>query len=284
MSTYLEDVSQAFLHSDPATFGTSGATGAELGALRGLYRESGGNRDATLQTIVDEGYPMPTTVTAEMVALTGAIHACGVALHLAEIRGVEGKEATYESYTAKNRFDRFVSLHLPKDLRTEWSQPSPRESGFDNPTIEYPDGVDSDFIYGVAKPHRYFPAQTMRHLEFARLGKLDEKTKSNLLIADEADLSKFTIDWEELIPTIESATDTTVLAGNIGAQIASQLLKNGLNTQQVAAILAEGYSTRGVKQEHGNIPEANEVYSALLASLALSSETKDVADSLSSRL
>ena len=78
--------------------------------------------------------------------------------------------------------DRFVALHIPKSLRTEWDAPIEREKGIDNPNISYPEGVDADFVYGVAKPSRYLPTQTMRHVEFARLGKLDEATQNDMLL------------------------------------------------------------------------------------------------------
>ena len=170
--SYHEQVANIFLSSPIEEFGDAHATAAELGALRELYIKSGKDRDVTLYAISDSGYPLPEQVTPEEVALSGAAHACGVAIDLAVTRGIEGKDATYESYTVKNRFDRFVAMHLPKHLRTSWDEPIERQQAYINPKIVYPDGVNDSLIHGIAKPHRYFPAQTMRYLEFARLGKL----------------------------------------------------------------------------------------------------------------
>lgn len=275
LPNYPQEVANTFLNSPAETFGDAHATTAELVALRHRFKEHG-NRDATLASIEEGGYPLPEEIVPEMVALTGATHACGVAIHLAETRGIEGKDSTYESYTAKNRFDRFVALHLPKKLREDWDAPIARGASVENPKIQYPDGVDIGFVYGVAKPSRYLPAQTMRHLEFARLSKLDDATKQAMLIA-EMPTESFKVDWDKLIPVIEDATDIIQLAGSIGAKVAEQLLDNGLSDEQVAAILNKSYSIRGIKEEHGNIPEADQTFEALVASVTASPKTMQVA-------
>lgn len=272
---YPNQVADIFLHTQVETFGDAHATTPEISSLRQLFREKG-SREATLSAIKEFGYPVPKEITPEMVALAGAAHSCGVAVSLAKARGVEGKDSTYESYTTKNRFDRFVALHLPEALRDDWSAPIAREPGIVNPKIVYPEGVDTESLHGIVKPSRYLPAQTIRHLEFARLGKLDNATKEAMQI-DDAPQECFAIDWDMLIPIIESANSTIRLAGDIGANVAKQLLGNGLDDAQVAAILKKGFSTRGIKEEHGDIPEADEVYNALLDSLASSSITSRVA-------
>jgi hypothetical protein len=273
--SYPQEVSDVFLQTPVETFGDAHATTAELAALRQLFQEQG-SREATLASIKESGYPLPEEVTPEMVALTGARHACGVAIHLVETRGVEGKDSTYESYTTKNRFDRFVGLHIPKALRKDWVAPVARGEGIDNPTIKYPEGVDIGLVHGVAKPSRYLSAQTMRHLEFARLGKLDDATKEAMLIT-EAPLESFEVDWDKLIPVLETATDTVQLAGDIGANVAEQLLDNGLSNEQVAAILKKSYSIHGIKEEHGDIPEAEQTYEALVESITTSPKTAQLA-------
>lgn len=276
--TYTAEVTNTFMNTPPETFGDAHVTNAELTSLRRLFVEQG-TREATLRSIHETGYPMPDEVTPEMVALTGASHACGVAIHLVETRGLAGKDSTYESYTVKNRFDRFTALHLPKELREAWGAPTLRETGYENPNITYPEGVDANFIYGVAKPSRYLPAQTLRHLEFARLGKLDEATKEAMLITDEP-VDRFEIDLNKLVPVIEAATDTVQLAGDIGAGIAEQLLGNGLPSEKVAAILKKSFSIRGIKEEHGDVPEADTVYAALIESLGASATTAELASLL----
>lgn len=269
--SYPQEVSDVFLHTPVETFGDGHATTAELTALRQLFQEQG-TREATLASIKESGYPLPEEIKPEMVALTGATHACGVAIHLVETRGIEGKDPTYDSYTAKNRFDRFVGLHISKELQNDWKAPVAREEGIDNPKIKYPEGVDISLVYGVAKPSHYLPAQTIRHLEFARLGKLDNATKQAMLIT-EAPSESFEVDWDKLIPVLEAATDTVQLAGDIGANIAEQLIDNGLTNEQVAAILRKSYDIRGIKEEHGGILEADQTYAALVESIAASPKT-----------
>lgn len=272
MPTYAEQVSAAFFGSNPERFGDAHATTLELTALRELYNATGKDRGITINSIIKNGYPQSDEITPEDLGLAGASHACGVASHLAEERGPDGKKSTHESYTAKNRFDRFVSIHLPENLREAWEAPIAREEGFESPDIAYPDGVDTRYIYGVAKPSRYLPAQTMRHLEFARLGKLDAETQEVMQITGEPP-DRFKIDWGALITTIENASDVVQLAGDIGAKIAEQLLDNGLSEKQVTAILKKSFDTSGVKKEHGDVPEAREVWKALGQSLARTPET-----------
>ena len=276
--SYSQVVEAEFLRANPENFGEARLTSPEFNSLGKLFREIG-SREATLAHIKEFGYPTPEEVTPEMVAITGAAHACGVAIHLANERGVDGKDSTYESYTTKNRFDRFVRLHLPKELRKEWDEPLNRDPEVDNPKIVYPDGVDVNKIYGVAKPSRYLPAQTLRNLEFARLGRLDKATKKAMLIED-IDQTMLGIDWDEFIPVIESAENVIELSGAIGAKVAEKLLQSGLSIEQVAAVLKKSFSIRGIKEEHGNIEEADKVLESLKTSLANTDTTSAVADLL----
>lgn len=279
-SPYAQQVADAFLSTPVDQFGDAHVTTAEIGALRRLYEASGRDRIATLDAISEHGYPLPRDITPEMVALSGAAHACGVAIDLAETRGIEGKDSTYESYTTKNRFDRFTSDHLPKTLLNDWAKPIEREVGYANSAVVYPEGVDENLIHGIAKPHRYYPAQTMRYLEFARLGKLDDQTAHEFGITETTDLSTFSIDWASLTPTIESAQDVVELSGKLSAQIARELLGNGLSSNQVAAILNKGYSLGGMRQEHGQVTQSDKAYSALLAELNTAEDTALVAADL----
>ncbi len=79
----------------------------------------------------------------------------------------------------------------------------------------------SKFIHGINAPHRYFPAQTMRHLEFARQCKLDYDTEKAMGIDTVRDSEQFAVDWEDLVPVIESAKGVNQLAGDLGAEIAA---------------------------------------------------------------
>lgn len=275
---YTQQVADAF--NQGTDFGSAAPTSFELSSLRALYRANGKDHNATLASLVEHGYPLPEEITPEMVALTGVAHACGVAIHLAEIRGTEGKDSTYESYIAKNRFDRFTGLHLPDDLRPDWNTPIDRdpEASLD---MAYPHSADFTKIHGIGKPSRYLPAQMMRHLEFARLGMLDEPTKEAMGISSVEDLNKFAVLWDSLVPVIEDATSTIELAGAIGTEVGKQLLANGLSPEQVAGLLKKSYSIRGIKEEHGDVSEADEVYEALVVCLAEQPETELVSKLIS---
>ncbi len=252
---YSEQVEKVFEDTSPDQFGDAHATRAELGALRALHSELGRDRAATLEAIKRDGYPLPEGIAPEMIALTGAAHACGVTVDLAENRGVEGKDSTYESYTIKNRFDRFVRKHLPEHLREEWDAPIDREEGFANTAVSYPKGVDETKIHGGALPHRFLPAQTMRYLEFARLGKLDDETKEDWDITQDTDLAQFSVDWDTLVPAIESATSLLGLTSNIADELANQLQANGLSQDQIVSIISKGFGVNGIIKEHGNIDQ-----------------------------
>ncbi len=250
---YAEQVSVAFRASNPEQFGDSRATGAEFSALKKLHAWNGRNREATLADIMTNGYPAPDEITPDMVAIAGAAHACGVTEQLASLRGEEGMDSTYDSYTTKNQFDRFVRLHLPEGLREEWEAPIDREIGFINGAVRYPEGVDDTKIHGGALPHRFLPAQTMRYLEFARLGKLDEDTKVEFGITDKTDIDRFNVEWETLVPAIQSATNLVDLAGNIASEIRVQLRESGLPEDQITAVINKGYDAQGMINEHGNV-------------------------------
>lgn len=275
--TYTRQVAAAFAKAEQ--FGDARVTRFELAALRKLHAATGRDRGTTLALIKEHGYPTPAEITPEMVALTGAAHACGVAIYLAETRGIEGKDSTYESYTAKNRFDRFTRKHLPAELRETWDAPLERQSDI-SPLVSYPESVSLEYVHGIGKPSRYLPAQTMLNLEFARLGKLDDDTKYIMGIEDATDSSLFAVDWDELIPIIKAAKDPVSLAGNLGAEVGRRLLENGLSPEKVAGFLNKSFSIRGIKAEHGNIPEADAVRQALIDSLAANPATQEVSRQL----
>jgi hypothetical protein len=270
---YHQEVEETYLKLGE-NFGNAHTTLPEFKELRRLYVEYGKNRGLVLQSIFDYGYPLPDEITPEMIALTGSAHACGVAIDLANTRGVYGKVSTYESYTIKNRFDRFVYIHLPDPLKVDWSKPIDREKNYSTPRLRYPDGVDEELIYGINKPNRFFIAQTIRNIELARLDRLDTKTKEKLHIDSHTDAGLFNFSWDIFVPTIESATDMTELAGDLGGVIASSLLDNGLSLEQVSSVLNAGFVFSAFKEEHGTVDQAIYTCMSLLRSLYSSLKTQ----------
>ena len=263
MTTYAQQVSESFQLTTTERFGDGHTTGHELSALYLLHKWLGRNREATIEHVIFYGYPTPDELTPEMIAVTGAAHACGVTEHLAEERGLEGMESTYESYTIKNRFDRFVRLHVNDSLQDEWDRPIPREQGFINNTISYPNGVDETLIHGGALPHRFLPAQAIRYLEFARLGKLDDNTKALWGINANTDLELFRVDWDTLIPAIASSETTQDLIVNIARKIVSQLQENGLDNDRIKAVISKGFNTSGMRSEHGDFEGLSDIESLI---------------------
>ena len=195
--------------------------------------------------------------TMENMAVAAFRHACCVAVHLAGVRGPDGLAASLESYSLKNRFDSFTQSHLPDALRVKWDLPINREPGVSRPNVQYPNCVDATKVHGGAKPHRYFVSQTMRNIEFARLGKLDANTAAAFGIENRFDISNlFALDWRNFIPIIKNSKDLNVMSAGMGAITALQLLDNGLSPEQVAAVLDSGFNVNTVKSEHGDIPQA----------------------------
>jgi hypothetical protein len=257
MSAYAEKVAEVFRESDPERFGRAGHTQAEIEVER--------------QTPTDNGLLLPQEVTPEMVALAGAAHGCGVTIHLAETRGVEGALQTWLSYTTKNKFDRFVGINLTHTLHLAWTEPIPRQPGYENEQIEYPGRVDKTKVHGAALPHRLMPARAFRNLEFARWGRLETAATEAMQLGDLNDEELSTVlklRRETFAPVIGNAKDHIKLAGQIGAEMARQLLRNGLTPDQVSAILNTSYDVSDLEAEHGNIPELQAVRVALAQSLA----------------
>jgi len=261
--SYQKKVSKELRKTEPDKFGDASLTGSESGALRKLHKQNNKSREATIEYIIKNGYPLPENITVEDLAKAGARHACGVTEWLTETRGELAKESTYESYTIKSRFDRFVWKNLPENLKDEWRSPIGREGGYKNKAVNYPDNVDKTKIYGGALPHRFLSAQTMKNLELARLGKLDDRTLKEWNVPDNFDLSVFAIEWKQLIPAIQRARTLVELTKNIKDKIIDILQQNNVAQNIIDSIIETGFRTKGLKWEHGNF-EGSEKYDFLL--------------------
>jgi hypothetical protein len=143
----------------------------------------------------------------------------------------------------------------------------PREPGFNNPQIIFPKRVDTRLIHGVANAHRFLPAQTLRHMDFARWGRLEDDLKATMEIDGIDEAAAFRVRRDLLVSTVANASDHVKLSGDLGAKIAEQLLKNGLTPEQVSSILDKSYSIKGLQEEHGKVPEFLAVRQALARAL-----------------
>ena len=234
-------------------------------------------RDMTRNEVVDEiirnGWLQPDRelVVAKDIAESGIEHACVVAEYLVDVRGPEAGPDTFFSYTTKNQFDRYVSMRLIKGNRLkrgsglffEWHGLQNRQIGYENPNVGYPEGVDDSKIYGVAKPHRYWPAQLMRNLEAIRLGKISEQDRDKFKI-ENTPLKAYAVPWSNLDEIIQNAKSIDDMAVEIAIKVLEELKAHGLNDGQLIEVLVAGYSPGGPLTEHGDIPQVHEIWSKLL--------------------
>jgi len=250
-------------------------------------------RAGLVERIVERGWQQPEVglVGAEEVAETGVEHACGVAEYLVEQRGPEAGPNTHFSYTTKNQLDRFVWRRLVKlgrirkggDLYDEWYGLQERQKGYFNPQVRYPAGVDDSKIYGVAKPHRYWPAQLMRYLEAIRLGRVVGDESKNLKV-DESNLTAYAIRWAEFEDVFEAAGSVDEIAVGIAVKAMVTLKRNGLSDEQVITVLLAGYSPGGPVKEHGNIPQVRKIWKEIIAKVEDDEEIGALAGPLRERV
>src|SRR5512143_642503 len=160
----------------------------EVASMRALLRNTGNTEEAR-RVIIEHGFPLlKDEIGPETLGETAYKHLCVVAPYLYRQRGEAATADTVESYITKNRFDRWVGFNLIKlgkmegKIKEQWYSPQDRQPGYENETqVQYPKGVDDTKIFGIAKPHRYWPAQLMRYLEYMRLGKVTSEEEMNKL-------------------------------------------------------------------------------------------------------
>jgi len=240
-------------------------------AEKQILREA--TRTEVVEEIVRSGWLQPDKelVGAKDVADTGVEHGCVVAEYLVDVRGPGAGPDTFFSYTTKNQFDRYVSMKLIRsgrlkksgDLVSEWHGLQDRQEGYENPNVRYPEGVDNTKIYGVGKPHRYWPAQLMRNLEAIRLGKISDQDKDKFKIGNTA-LEAYAVPWSNLDKIIQDAESVDDMTVGIAVKVLEKLKDQGLNNDQLIEVLMAGYSPGGPMNEHGNIPQVHEIWSKLL--------------------
>lgn len=286
---YKNAFSKVYDSAAPEQYGGAEVTPRELGALRNLYAATKESlfgdvsirklsredkeliRSLVVGRIVEEGWPVPEKVEAKDLAEAAIAHACVVAEHLIEERGVEASPDTFFSYTTKDQFDRFASMILLRsdrikkggDLHDEWHSPQDRAPGFVNPAVKYPEGLDSTKIYGVAKPHRYWPAQLLRIIEELRLGKMPEQKKNKLRVGD-TNVKRYAIPWIDYRESIKGAESVDDVAVGVAVKTMEILHKRGLKDYQIVELIIAGYDPKGPMNEHGNIPQVHEIWSGIL--------------------
>jgi hypothetical protein len=230
-------------------------------------------RTEVVEEIIRSGWPQPDRelVEAKDVAESGSEHACVVAEYLVDVRGAEAGSDTFFSYTTKNQLDRYVSMKLIKfgrlkkggNLFEDWHGLQNRQEGYKNSNVRYPEGVDDSKIYGVAKPHRYWPAQLMRNLEAIRLGKISEQDRDKLMIGNTA-LEAYVVPWNNLDEIIQDSESVDDMAVGIAIKVLEELKAHGLNDDKLIEVLMAGYSPGGPLTEHGDVPQVHEIWSKLL--------------------
>jgi hypothetical protein len=270
----------------PEQYGSAEISRTEFTALKGLYtslrdqmygeenltsEQRTGVREAVLESITDDGWPQLKKLSESDLAETAVYHACVVAEKLHKERGPEALPDTVWAYTAKNQFDRFVfktlsragKLSTGSKLGSEWNKPKERRVSKSDDITKYPVEVDSSKIHGIGKVERYWPAQLMRYLESIRLGKASDSELQKYKVGDTPRVS-YKIPWfnyDEVIKNAESIEDISV---GVAIKTLEILKTNGLDDEQLIAVLLAGYSPGGPISEHGNIPEIESIWKRIV--------------------
>lgn len=231
-------------------------------------------RRKVVEYLIEDGWPIEMVANPQDLAETALFHACVVAEALITERGIAASAETTWSYAMKDAFDRFTQKTLvnagrlgPKSrLGTEWFSPQNRLSRTKNTRVKYPKKVDSSKIYGIGKPHRYWPAQLMRNLEAIRLGEMSDKQLADWQLTG-LDKKKCTIPWVALKPAILAGQSTNEICVNILIQVISILKQRNMSEKHIIEIVLNSYSPRGMILEHGAIPQITEIWGQLLSTV-----------------
>lgn len=253
--------------------GSAAISRLEINIYRKLIQKLGGS--GAKNHIEQFGVPFEgENATAEDLGETAYKHFCVVAAYLLKTRGPEKSLDTIESYATKNRFDRWVERNLIlggrfkgvyNNLSKEWYGPIDRNPKNGNPDqVEYPVGVDNNKIFGIAKPHRYWPTQLLRYLEYARLGKVTNLEEVNKLGINLGEEEKYTVKWNEFNDIVRSEKSVNEIAAGVAIKTMCVLKRNGLSDEQITKMILAGYSPGGPLNEHGNIPQIGEIWKDIL--------------------
>lgn len=253
--------------------GDASLTRIERVSLRYALELTGGNEVAR-RYIIENGLPLlRDAVGPRDLGETAYRHICVVAAYLNDTRGIDAAPDTVESYITKNRFDRWFHLQLVRegrmgvnsDIEQAWDFPQDRQQGYENTAqVQYPYGVDGTKIYGVAKPHRYWPAQTARYLEFIRLGKVDSQDERDRLGLVNGQEWKYEILWQNFRDVVRFESSLDGMTVGIAIKTMEILSNRDLDNDQVIKLVLAGYSPGGIMNEHGNIPQVHELWSGIV--------------------
>lgn len=295
LDAYTAEFLEIYDSTTPDQYGSAGITAQEVKGLKILVKrvmeDVFGTRDISSLTgadkrcikeivrgiIIGEGWLQPDQVGACEVAQTAVAHACCVAEYLIRERGIEAGPDTYFSYTTKNRVDRFIYMTLVRSgkmqegssILQEWYGLQDRIPGYENENVKYPNDLDPTKIYGIAKAHRYCPAQLLRVIEELRLGRMSEGNREALGVGD-TDVRRYAIPWVNFKEVIVNAESVDDIAVGVAVRTMEILHKRGLSDTQIVELLITGYSPRGPINEHGNIPEVHRLWSRILDSVSVS--------------
>mgnify|MGYP001558862675 CR=1 FL=1 len=271
----------------PEQYGSAEMSKAEFVALRDLYASLrdqmyGGDsltseqraqvREAVSESVINDGWPQLKDLSESDLAETAVNHACVVAEKLHEERGLTALPDTVWAYTAKNQFDRYVQKTLSRDgklslgseIGNDWYGKSHRSIEGSKDITKYPDEVDNSKIHGIGKVERYWPAQLMRYLESIRLGKASESELQKCKVGETPKIT-YKIPWLNYDEVIKGAESVEDIAVGVAVKTLEILKSNGLNDEQIVAVLLAGYSPGGPISEHGNIPEIGKIWKSIVS-------------------
>lgn len=271
-------------------FGEARMTTLELATLRRMRREEG-SRQGVVERVVREGWLQPRAeeITGEAVAEAAIAHGCVVGKYLARTRGLTRAAGSYFSYTTKDQADRWLARVFlgreggrREELRREWETSGGREEGYANAEVEYPPAVEETKIHGIAKPHRYWPAQLLRYLEAIRLGRISSEERERLKVG--AELRAYAVEWRKLEERVKEAGNVDEAAVGVAVGVMEELRRNGLADGQVVEVVVAGYGPGGPVREHGKVPEVGRLWRGIIEAVGRSESVRHLQERMRQRV
>jgi hypothetical protein len=133
-----------------------------------------------------------------------------------------------------------------------------------NPGVEYPEGLSSEYIYGISKPNRYFPAQLMKDIELLRL-------------ENDSNLQKYSILWGELLVSMRQCENIEDVAVNIALKVIRIYISRGISLEEISNMIFKGYKPSGPIKEHGPLSCIVRIWNGILSNLRMSADANEVA-------
>ncbi len=111
-------------------------------------------------------------------------------------------------------------------------------------------------VYGIAKPHRLWPAQLLRYLEALRLQKVSTNGTPP---------QAYTVPWRHFQYVIGREPTVQDISAGIAIHVLETVKHQGLSDEQLTSLLLEGYNPDGTVHRHGYIPSVGAIWGNILS-------------------